>query len=112
MSHGTRGIVFAHPNELPGDKWGLRWSSGRASVEGTGVQNHLLPFQNLGNFVHPTFPVSFGRDTQSRWSFLPGDYARGSKKSHTGTQRVVVSISNPGPDYRRVRGAEQDLQRS
>ena len=86
-----------------------RWSSGRASdfrsrgpgfkttcgrasdfsVEGTGVQNHLLPFQNLGNFVHPTLPVSIGRDTKSRWSLLPGVYARGSKRSHTGGKSVT-----------------------
>ena len=118
--------------ELPGcyqhyQQWGAvvggaRWSSGTAldfrsrgpgfkttcgrasdfSVEGTGVQNHLLPFQNLGKFVHPTLLVSFGRDTKSRWSLLPGVYARGSKRSHTGGKcvtccglRVVVSISNP-----------------
>ena len=31
------------------------------SVEGIRVQNHLLSFQNLGNFVHPNLPVSFGR---------------------------------------------------
>ena len=66
---------------------GFKTTGDRASdfsVEGTGVQNHLLlPFQNLGNFVHPTLPVSFGRDTKSRWSLLPGVYARGSKISHT-----------------------------
>ena len=28
------------------------------------------PFRSLGNFVHPTLPVSFGRDTKSRWSKL------------------------------------------
>ena len=41
------------------------WSVG-LSVEGTGVQNHLLPFRNLGNFVQPTLPVSYGRYTKSR----------------------------------------------
>ena len=25
------------------------------SIEGTMVQSHLPPFQNLGSFVHPTF---------------------------------------------------------
>ena len=30
----------------------------------------------------PTLPVSFGRDTKSRWSLLSGVYARGSKRSH------------------------------
>ena len=43
-----------------------------------------IPFRNLGNFVHPHFLVSFGRDTKSRWSLLSGVYARGSKISHTG----------------------------
>ena len=60
----------------------VRWSSGRASefsVKGTGVQNHLLPFRNLGNFVHLTLLLSFGRDTNSRWSLLPGIYVNGSK---------------------------------
>ena len=27
-----------------------------------------LPFRSLGNFVHSTLPVSFGRDIKSRWS--------------------------------------------
>ena len=86
---------------------GFKTTCGRASdfsVEGIGVQNHQLPFQNLGKFVHPTLLVSFGRDTKSCWSLLPGVYARGrgSKRSHTGGKcvtccglRVVVSISNP-----------------
>ena len=29
------------------------------------------PFRSLGNFVHPTLDVSFGRDTKSRWSKTP-----------------------------------------
>ena len=37
------------------------------------------PFRNLGNFVHPTLPLSFGRDSKSRWSLLSGVYARGRK---------------------------------
>ena len=37
-----------------------RWAFGR----GDRGSNHLLPFKNLGNFVHPTLPVSFGRDTK------------------------------------------------
>ena len=37
----------------------------------------------LANFVHLTLPVSFGRDTKSRWSLLYGVYARGCKRSHT-----------------------------
>ena len=34
-------------------------------AEGTGVQNHMLPFRNLGNSVYPTLLVSFGIDTKS-----------------------------------------------
>ena len=41
-----------------------------------------LPFQSLGNFVYFTLPVSFGRDSKSRWSLLSGVNARGSKLSH------------------------------
>ena len=68
-------------------------SGGRAvevTIEVTVVQSHLLPFRNLGNFVHLTLPVSFRRDTKSQWSFLSGVYARGSKRSHTVTQGVNV----------------------
>ena len=68
---------------------------GRASdfsVEGTRVQNHVLPFRNLGNFVHPTLPVSFERDSKSHWSLLSGvyGYARGSKRPHTGKWKKPV----------------------
>ena len=59
------------------------------------VQSHLSPFRNLGNFVHLTLPVSFGRDTKSRWSLLYGVYARGTKRSHTGGKYVTCSgLSN------------------
>ena len=47
---------------------GFKTTCGRASdfsVEGTWVQNHLLPFRNLGNFVNHTLSVSFGRDTKA-----------------------------------------------
>ena len=36
-------------------------------------------------------PVSFGRDTKSRWSLLSGVYAWGSKGSHTGGKSVTCS---------------------
>ena len=42
---------------------------------------------NLGNFVHPSLPVYFGRDTKFRWSLLSGVYARRNKRSHTGKWR-------------------------
>ena len=35
-------------------------------------------------------PVSFGRDTKSRWFFLSGVYARESKRSHTGGKCETV----------------------
>ena len=46
------------------------------SVEMIGVLVHTLPFRNVGNFVHPTLPASFGRDAKSRRFLLPGVYAR------------------------------------
>ena len=100
---------------------GFRTTCGRASdfsVEGTEFQNHLMPVQNLGNFVHPTLPVSFGRETKSRWSLLPGVYTRGSKRSHTGGKYVTcrglkewwsLSLTHQFPARE---GAEKDLERS
>ena len=43
----------------------------------------------LGNFLYPTLPVSFRRDTKSRWPLLSGVYARGSERSHTGGKGVT-----------------------
>ena len=39
------------------------WSSGHTieSIKGMLVQSHLLPFHNLGSFVHLALPVCFGR---------------------------------------------------
>ena len=36
-------------------------------------------------------PVSFGRDTKSRWSLLYGVYARGSNISYTESKYVTCS---------------------
>ena len=72
---------------------GVRWSCGRASVEGTGVRNHPLLFRNLGNFIHPTLPMSFRRDTKSRCSLLSGGCARGSKRPHARKWKKPVSDS-------------------
>ena len=62
------------------------------SIERTVVRFHLPPCRTLGNFVHPTLPLSL----------LPDVNSMGSKISHTGgkgnlswPQRLVVSISNP-----------------
>ena len=35
------------------------------------------------NFLYPTLPASFGRDTKCHWSPLSGVHVRGSKRSHT-----------------------------
>ena len=53
-------------------------------VNGTGVQTHRLLLRNFISSIHPTLPVSFGRDTKSRWSLLPGVYASRSISSHAG----------------------------
>ena len=39
----------------------------------------------------PHLPVSFGKDTKSRWSLLSSVYARGSKRSHTGGKCITCS---------------------
>ena len=43
------------------------------------------------NFVTPHLPVSFGRDSKSRWSLLSGVYVRGNKRSHKGGNCVTCS---------------------
>ena len=48
------------------------------------------PFRSLGNFIHPTLPVSFSKDSKSLWSLLSGVYARGSKISHAGKRKKLV----------------------
>ena len=58
----------------------------RTVNRGGGDLSHLPPFRKLGNL-----PVSFVRDTKSRWSILSGVYARGSKKSHTGGKCVTCT---------------------
>ena len=50
----------------------------------------LRPHGNFGNFLYPTSPVSFGRNTKSRRSLISGGYARGSKSSHSGGKGVNV----------------------
>ena len=60
----------------------------------------LRPFGNFGNFLYPTLPVSFGRDTKSRWSFLYGVYARGSKRSHQSALEMCNLSWTPPPTLR------------
>ena len=64
------------------------------SVEGTGVQNHQLPFRNLGNFVHPTLRVAFGRDLKSRRYLLPG--VRGIKFARREIKKCGLTNSSEG----------------
>ena len=45
--------------------------------------------RNFGNSVYPTLPMSFGRETRSRRSFLSGVNARGRRRSHTGGKCVT-----------------------
>ena len=78
-------------------KWGMVVEVGHGGrvVEhrtfGRGDRGSKSPaaVSNLGNFVHHTLPVSFGRDTKSRWTLPPGVYARRSKMSHTGCKCVT-----------------------
>ena len=53
-----------------------------------------------GNFLYPTLPVSFGRDTKSRWSLLSGVYARGSKRSHQSALEMCNLSWTPPPTLR------------
>ena len=60
--------------------------------------NHVVtPHRSLGYFVHPTLPLSFGRDNKSRWSLLSSVYARaGEVKDHTqgyGKKPVMDSLT-------------------
>ena len=74
----------------------------RLTIEWSRVRILLRPFGHFGNFLYPTFPVSFGRDTKSRWSLLSGVYARGSKRSHQSALEMCTVVdstthSNPPP---------------
>ena len=67
----------------------------RLTIEWSRDRIPLRPLGNFGNFLYPTLPVSFGRDTKSRWSLLSGAYARGSKISHTGGKCVTCCGLRP-----------------
>ena len=48
---------------------------------------------NLGKFVYPTLPVSFGSDTKSRWSRASiWCLHEGSKRSHTGGNNGLFGV--------------------
>ena len=63
-----------------------RWLRGRAWFNLT--YSH---FETYAISFTPHLPVSFGRDTKSRWSLISGVYARGSKRSHPGGKCVTCS---------------------
>ena len=73
---------------------GERWSRGRVlgyQSKGWWVNpTYLCPFQKLGNFVHLTLPVTFGRDTKSRRSLLSGVYARESESVYARESKCVT----------------------
>ena len=49
----------------------------------------------LWQFPLPHFaPVSFGRDTTSRWSLLSGVYSRGSKRSHQSALEMCTVVDS------------------
>ena len=51
------------------------------------------PFRSLGNFVHPTLPVSFGRESKSRWSLLSMSMPGEVKHSTQGNEKKPVMDS-------------------
>ena len=67
----------------------LDWRPGGPGFESR-CGNFALEF---GNSVYPTFPVSFGGDTNSRRSLLSGVYARGSKRSHQSALFEYFTVS-------------------
>ena len=52
------------------------------ALRGRVFESHWCHLETFGNFFYPTLPMYFRRDTKSRWSFLFGVYARGSKRCH------------------------------
>ena len=54
------------------------------------VQSHQPPFQNLGNFVHPTFAYLSEKTRKAGGPFYLV-FARGNKRSHTGGKCVACS---------------------
>ena len=78
------------------DANGAQWPSGLERWTGDRVvlgSNHaaVTSLRNFGNSVYPALPVSFGGDTKSRHSLLPGVFARGSKISH----QSALEMCNP-----------------
>ena len=55
------------------------------SVEGTGVRSHIMPFRNLGSFVHLTFARVFQETLKAVCPFylvsMPGEVKDPSQES-------------------------------
>ena len=56
---------------------------------GRGLNIPSAPLGNVGNFIYPTLPVFFGRDSKTCWSLLSAVYVRGCKRAHTGGKCVT-----------------------
>ena len=52
---------------VKGDEWTM---SGGVKVTAPAGCFLLCPFEAWSNFVHPTLPVSFGRESKACWSLL------------------------------------------
>ena len=80
-------------------RWSCVGRGGRVVERRTFGQNHLLPFRNLGNFVHPTLTVSFGRDTTRRWfsswCLRQRKENRPHRETFCGLTELVISFSFP-----------------
>ena len=83
---------FFSAGHVPNSLCGARWWRGRASdyqSRGRWFNPTRRRFET-SNLVHLTVPVSFERDTESRWSLQSGVYVMG-KRSHTGVKWVTCS---------------------
>ena len=70
----------------------------RVGSGGRAVERRTVSRGDGGSIPHAAaisftlhLPVSFRRDTKSRWSPISGVYVKGSKRSHTGGKCVTCS---------------------
>ena len=86
------GVIFMQNYDIllrPGI--GGRAVKRRTANRGVGGSVSPTAVSKLRQFSLPHICLSFGRDTKSRWFLLPGVYAGGSKRSHTGGKCVTCS---------------------
>ena len=86
--------VLLNRNVLALSSWGVvaQWLERAADDRVVAGSNPTEAAWKLWQF--PLLPVSFGRDTKSRWSLLSGVYARASKRSYTGDKCVTCRELN------------------